>query len=250
MSHEIDEQVEHLVNNMVDDWATDIDADNCHQFTKKEVQEEVGNMADCDHGFNEASKNVIPIQPQAIIGSKGKVNVLNEEQPLDDKNSQHPSLKDVSLSLNIKKETCLQGQRHHSCPPRASHSINSGPWSIEWLQDHVLGDAGVVSSSKPTFNFKSSSKAKPSKSVVEEIVSKDCNSGKRFKYSLKHSARNLKKIARLHVDDRKQILKILMKKAHRRRGVKKSDAITTAISKGSHTLESSSSASVNNDWKH
>lgn len=41
-----------------------------------------------------------------------------------------------------------------------------------------------------------------------------------------------------------------MKKVHRRRGVKKSDAITYAITKGSHILESSSSASVNNDWKH
>ena len=66
---------------------------------------------------------------------------------------------------------------------------------------------------------------------------------------LKHSARNLKKIARLPVDDRKKVLKIIMKKVHRSRGVKMSDALNNAVSKGSHVPESSSSASVNNDWK-
>jgi len=66
---------------------------------------------------------------------------------------------------------------------------------------------------------------------------------------LKHSARNLKKIARLPVDDRKKVLKIIMKKVHRSRGVKMSDALNNVVSKGSHVPESSSSASVNNDWK-
>jgi len=59
----------------------------------------------------------------------------------------------------------------------------------------------------------------------------------------------LKKIARLPVNDHKKVLKILMKKVHRRIGVKKSNALTDVVSKRSHVLESSFSASVNNDWK-
>jgi len=66
---------------------------------------------------------------------------------------------------------------------------------------------------------------------------------------LKHSAHNVKKIARLPDKDRKQVLKILMKKLHRRRGVKKLEALSEAISKGSLVSDSSSSTSVNNDWK-
>jgi len=66
---------------------------------------------------------------------------------------------------------------------------------------------------------------------------------------LKHSAHNLKKIARLPVDDRRQVLKIPMKKVHRRIGVKKLDALNNVVRKESHGPESSSSASVNNDWK-
>jgi len=68
-------------------------------------------------------------------------------------------------------------------------------------------------------------------------------------HKLKHSACNLKKIARLPVDDRKQVLKILMKKVHRRIRITRSKALNDAISKGSLVPESSSSASVNNDWK-
>jgi len=64
---------------------------------------------------------------------------------------------------------------------------------------------------------------------------------------LKHSAHNFKKIARLPVNDRKQVLKILMKKVHRRRGAKKTYVLSKAISKGSHVSNSSSSGSENND---
>jgi hypothetical protein len=38
-------------------------------------------------------------------------------------------------------------KRTSSCPP-ASRSGLSGPWSLEWIRDHNLGDAGVVFSAK------------------------------------------------------------------------------------------------------
>jgi hypothetical protein len=41
----------------------------------------------------------------------------------------------------------IQSKRTASCPP-ASRSGLSGPWSLEWISDHNLGDAGVVFSAK------------------------------------------------------------------------------------------------------
>jgi hypothetical protein len=38
-------------------------------------------------------------------------------------------------------------KRTSSCPP-ASRSGLSGPWSLEWIRDHNLGDAAVVFSAK------------------------------------------------------------------------------------------------------
>ncbi|MCI87236.1 DUF4283 domain protein, partial [Trifolium medium] len=38
----------------------------------------------------------------------------------------------------------LRSKRTNSCPPEASRSVISGPWSLEWLHDHNHGDAGVI----------------------------------------------------------------------------------------------------------
>ncbi|MCI47135.1 DUF4283 domain protein, partial [Trifolium medium] len=34
----------------------------------------------------------------------------------------------------------MRRKRTKSCPPRANRSVISGPWSLEWLQDHNHGD--------------------------------------------------------------------------------------------------------------
>jgi hypothetical protein len=39
-------------------------------------------------------------------------------------------------------------QRTRSCPPRVRRPTPSGPWSLEWLQDHRHGDARVIFSSR------------------------------------------------------------------------------------------------------
>jgi len=286
------DQIDHLVNDIVDDWATDIDADNCQHLSKNPLSAnvEVGNArAECDFGMNVASVSVVNVvsdQPKATHEPHDTINILNGEQQLGNKNFQEKGLQvetkplgsktihEPQETINIlnggqqlgnknfqeevqvetqplgsKKETCLRPRRQHSCPPRATRSITSGPWSIEWLQDHIHGDVGVVSSSKTTSKPKTITKAKPSKTTVKETASKERNTSSRLKHSLKHSTRNMKKIARLPVDNRNQVLNFLMKKVHRRRGSKNSDALTDAISKGSHIPESSSSTSVNNDWK-
>jgi len=248
---DIDNQVDTLVNNLADDWATDIDADEGQHFSKivlcdKDEKETV--KAHCVCGSTEAAKNLVEaksIQPKVTTDLKGLVNNMKGEQKSSDVNSLAAAVQVENQPLVVKNAKCTRRQRQHSCPPRATRSISSGPWSIEWLQDQVHGDVGVVSSTKNKSISKLSSKAKTSNFEVKETVNKECKSGTR----LKHSDRNLKKVARLPVDDRKHVLKILMKKVHRRRGANKSDALTDAIRKGSHVSESSSSASVNNDWK-
>ena len=34
----------------------------------------------------------------------------------------------------------VRSRHQHSCPPMAIRSVTSGPWSLEWLHDHVHGD--------------------------------------------------------------------------------------------------------------
>jgi len=143
----------------------------------------------------------------------------------------------------IKKEKCDRPKRQLSCPPMATRSVNSGPWSLECLHDHVHGNAGVVSTSKN--NSKQKQRAHTSKIVTNGIVKNKIKTGGK----MKHSAHNFKKIDRLPVKDRKKVLKILMKRVNRRRGTIKTYALSDDIRKGSHVSDSSSSASVNNDWK-
>ncbi|MCI58488.1 hypothetical protein A2U01_0079743, partial [Trifolium medium] len=35
----------------------------------------------------------------------------------------------------------LRRKRHSSCPPSGGRSVLSGPWSLEWLNDHNHGEA-------------------------------------------------------------------------------------------------------------
>lgn len=128
--------------------------------------------------------------------------------------------------------------RQLSCPPLATRSITSGLWSLEWLKDHVHGAAGVVSSSK---HF--SKQSLKSNIVVESKLQNKLKAGGK----LKHSAHNLKKIARLPDKDRKQVLNILMKKVRRRKAVKLADALPDSMLSGTQTSGSSSSESVNNN---
>jgi hypothetical protein len=120
----------------------------------------------------------------------------------------------------------------------ATRSVTSGPWSLEWLKDHVHGEAGVVSSSKYV--------SKPSTSKT--LVDSSANIKMKARGSLKHPLHNVKKIARLPDHDRKLVLKILMKK-RRRKVANLVEALPFSIPIGPQTSDSSSSASVNNDWK-
>jgi len=251
MAPDIDNHVDALVNNLADDWATDIHADegqHSSKFVLCDKDEKENIKAHRVSGSTEATRNLVKaesLQPKVTTDLNGLVNDMKGEQKSSEVKAPAAVMQVEHQPPVVKTTKCSRRQRQHSCPPRATRSINSGPWNIEWLQDQVHGDVGVVSSSKHKSTSKLSFKTKTSNCEVKGNVNKECKSGTR----LKHSARNLKKVARLPVDDRKHVLKILMKKVRRCRGATKSVAFTDAIRNGSHVSESSSSASVNNDWK-
>jgi hypothetical protein len=93
-------------------------------------------------------------------------------------------------------------KRTSSYPP-ASRSGLSGPWSLEWIRDHNLGDAGVVFSAKK--------RSKSGRGLGEEQLKKAIRGIPKTKGGgfLRHSMLSLKKIARLPIDDRREVLQIL-----------------------------------------
>jgi len=52
------------------------------------------------------------------------------------------TIRDVPLTTGPRRK------RTGSCPPGAGRSSVDGPWSMEWLQDQVHGNASIVSSSR------------------------------------------------------------------------------------------------------
>ncbi|MCI08523.1 DUF4283 domain protein, partial [Trifolium medium] len=113
-------------------------------------------------------------------------------------------------------------KRIMSCPPGANRSVIFGPWSLEWLHDHNHGDAG-------------------GKAVVHGH--KKRKAGGMFRHS------SLKKVARLPCKDRREVLNILKKNVRRRSG-RTSASRSCEVKRLGTSEDTSSSASVNNDWKH
>jgi hypothetical protein len=128
-------------------------------------------------------------------------------------------------------------KRTTSCPP-ASRSGLSGPWSLEWLSDHNLGDAGVI--------FSATKRPKPGSGAGEEHFKKAVKGIPKMKVG---GLFNLKMIARLPANDRRQVMQILQKNARRRRprGVARRSRATGSRASAE---DGTSSSSVNNDWKH
>jgi hypothetical protein len=137
--------------------------------------------------------------------------------------------------------------RHHqrttSCPPSSTRSVTSGPWSLEWMNDHDHGDAGVL--------FSASKKIPKMGRCSRGRQLKDGHHDHKKRKSgglLRHSIYILKKVALLPVQDRTEIVRILKKKC-KQRGGSSSNRSNDVRHQGSSEGDSSSS-SVHNDWEH
>jgi hypothetical protein len=138
--------------------------------------------------------------------------------------------------------TQAQCQRTKSCPSAGRSSL-SGPWSLEWLDAHNSGGAGVL------FSFK---RRPPSEGgVVGDQLKKAVRGQPKTKAGsfLQHSLCSLKRIARLPIKDSREVLQILQKNARKRRP-RGAASRSRATGSRASAEDGLSSSSVNNDWKH
>jgi hypothetical protein len=150
-----------------------------------------------------------------------------------------PASPQMMAKVGMTKAQC---QRTKSCPP-ADRSGVSGPWSLEWLDAHKIGAAGVLFSSKRRPAHGSGVVGDPHKKAVRDQPKTKAGS------FLQHSICSLKRIARLPIKDRREVLQILQKNARKRRP---RGAASRSRETGSRASaeDGHSSSSVNNDWKH
>jgi hypothetical protein len=148
-----------------------------------------------------------------------------------------------STEVGRERTECLvQHKCTLSCPPRARKQVLSGPWSLDWLQEQNLGEAGVIYSAKE----------RPKKGIsIGGVLLKEGNPGPskmRVGGSLRHLLFSLKRVARLPSEDRKEVVRILKKNARRRRNRGKDNQSGGVVPQTSSEGVTASS-SVNNDWK-
>jgi hypothetical protein len=114
----------------------------------------------------------------------------------------------------------------------------SGPWSLEWLHGQKHGGAGIL--------FSPSQRNK--KCHVQSLGHTKGSTRKKVGGVLRHTLKNLKKVARLPGQDRREVLKILQKEV-KKRGRRKPKTSVEVVHEGKSDFDSSQS-SVNKDWEH
>jgi hypothetical protein len=142
--------------------------------------------------------------------------------------------------ISAAKSAPEQRKRTASCPP-ARRPGRSGPWSLDWLQDNTSRDAGVVPSTKKSLKKGCGAGGGLHKTAAQGPLMKQDGG------FLRNSLFSLKRIARLPINDRREVMQLMQKKARRRkqRGVARRTTGSRASGEGV-----TSSSSVNNDWKH
>ena len=123
-------------------------------------------------------------------------------------------------------------KRTSSCPPGRDRATSLGPWSLEWVTSHKSVSLGATSKPKNKVTVKTSG--------VQRVTKK-----KGGDY-LRHSALNLKRIARLSDSDRREVLHALRRTTKQRKagsGVSKAK-VTSKVASSNCT----SQTSENNDW--
>jgi hypothetical protein len=131
------------------------------------------------------------------------------------------------------KSAPVQRKRTMSCPPVSRPGL-SGPWSLEWLQDQTFRDAGLIFSAKKGLKKGHGEGGDLRRKAVRgPLMNQDGG-------FLRNSLYSLKRIARLPINDRREVMQILQKTARRRkhRGVASCLAkpILGLQLKGSHRL--------------
>ena len=107
---------------------------------------------------------------------------------------------EVQTSITSPHQGTQERCRASSCPPKATRSITSGPWSLEWLSDQHHSEAGVVSSSQK--GGKKSVRLSKKEGQADNVHQKR----KKIYGALRHPVLSLRKVARLPLGDRETVL--------------------------------------------
>ncbi|PNY15039.1 cysteine-rich receptor-like protein kinase, partial [Trifolium pratense] len=129
---EVRRNVDILVNNITDG----IEDENCDDFSGMRNVESL-------------------VKPMFISPCKGKTKEEVERRPdtyisAETSSNLRPGTNGASGVQDLRgAQVChsawpLRTSRTNSCPPKASRSVISGSWSLEWLQDQNHRDAGVI----------------------------------------------------------------------------------------------------------
>jgi hypothetical protein len=134
-SNQVDMLVDHIAKEVED--ATCIDSQqqgDAAQSGRTHRMPQVTRAGCRDQGFANTVLEPVEISSPSSGGSIECV----AETVLTTQKQDRPA--EVQVTSNQRKRTM-------SCPP-ARRSILSGPWSLGWLRDHNLGDAGVIFSTR------------------------------------------------------------------------------------------------------
>ncbi|CAJ2673057.1 unnamed protein product [Trifolium pratense] len=133
------------------------------------------------------------------------------------------------------------GNRALSCPPGATRSMLSGPWSLECLNDLNQRDVGVI--------FSASKCPRKEDRNGEDLKKSGQEDSKRRKGGgvFRHTVSSLKKVARMPSKDRAEALRAVKKIEQSRR-----DSVGVVKDGGERRQVSStvSLSTTSNDWKH
>lgn len=146
----------------------------------------------------------------------------------------------IPLDQQQREYGTLKG-RSSSCPPKTSQSTHLGPRSLEWCKLNSVQAKRSVTSGR--------------KNSQQPIIVKNNKEGG----TIKLSVRNLKRVARMPVKDRGEILKILKIQAKRRKGrhlfqpaklksTTNSLTSTTSSNNSSNNSSTSNKSTTSNDW--
>jgi len=128
------------------------------------------------------------------------------------------------------------GKGTNSCPSRRPCSTTSGPWSLKWIGDKNIGNAGVIFSSRKNIKRKDSS-------VKHHNVTK-----KKADTVVRHPVVNFKRVARMPIKERKVVLKEL-KHQRRQRRLRMFSGGGKSTGEAETNSSDTSQISVNNDWQ-
>ncbi|GAU51434.1 hypothetical protein TSUD_413340 [Trifolium subterraneum] len=176
------------------------------------------------------------------LGEAGEQDLRIGDTPQQLDTQERPLLNNNLGESESGAENQRRSNRATTCPPAASRSAFSGPWSLVWLQDRNHGEAGVI------FSASNRKKKGGQHGVQQKKWGHPDPKRRKAGGLLRHPIHSLKKVPRMPSEDRDAVLKVLKKNGLQRQGGKGVSRSCSASCQDA-SEESSSPESITNDWQ-